>query len=191
MVKSLHRSATTWRELMARGFLRGSLPFFLLVALFASLPAHGQNAMVTVDPPSLTAYSSGDTVFILGSGWDPNDTVQLKITENPPHVADVPVFDELNAVVSSAGDIDAEYIIPGHGSPQTFTLTATQESSGYTAQTVFTNENDPDPFTWNTSNWTLPTTPPPFVVTDKGDYVPGEMVQIFGAGWTPGEIVVL
>jgi hypothetical protein len=100
------------------------------------------------------------------------------------------VFDELNAMVSSTGDIDAEYIIPGHGSPQTFTLTATQESSGLTAQTVFTNEIDPAPFTWDTSSWTLPTTLP-YVVTDKGDYAPGEMVQIFGAGWTPGEIVVL
>jgi hypothetical protein len=190
MTHLLHRSATIWRELMARGFLRGSLPFLLLLAFFTSLPAHGQNATVTVDPPSLTAYSSGDTVFIIGSGWDPSDTVQLWITETPPHVADAPVFDELNAVVSSTGDIDAEYIIPGHGSPQTFTLTATQDSSSATAQTVFTNDNDPAPFTWNTSSWMLPTTLP-FVVTDKGDYVPGQMVQIFGAGWTPGEIVIL
>ena len=83
MTNLLHRSATPWRELIARGFLRGSLPFFLLLAFFTSLPAHGQNATVTVDPPSLTAYSSRDTVFITESGWDPSDTVQLKIPETP------------------------------------------------------------------------------------------------------------
>jgi hypothetical protein len=78
----------------------------------------------------------GDTVTITGTGWFSGETVRLHIDEAPathePH--------ELSAVADAAGVIvNRDLVIDEHDLGVTFTLIATGDSSGYSAQAVFTD----------------------------------------------------
>src|SRR3972149_6186875 len=89
-------------------------------------------ASVTTDQAD---YSADDMVMITGSGWQPGETVTLETVEDP--IIHDP--DTLYAVADAGGNISNEYIIHGHDVAQTFTLTASGMTSGFTAQTTFTD----------------------------------------------------
>jgi len=81
-------------------------------------------------------YIPGETVLITGSGWWPGETVALELVEEPLiHPAET-----LYAIADADGNItNAEYVIQEHDLGQSFTLTATGQTSGLIAQTTFTD----------------------------------------------------
>ncbi|MDQ5857382.1 MAG: immunoglobulin domain-containing protein, partial [Acidobacteriota bacterium] len=93
------------------------------------------SATVTTDK---TDYAPGETVTITGTGWLPGETVTLNIhrdTNNPPDTV-------LSAVADLTGNItNSEYVVQEYDLGVTFLLTATGQTSGFTAQTTFTDGN--------------------------------------------------
>ncbi len=91
------------------------------------------SATVTTDK---TDYAPGQTVTITGTGWLPGETVTLNIhrdTNDPPDTV-------LTAVADANGNItNSEYVCQEYDLGVTFLLTATGQTSGYTAQTTFTD----------------------------------------------------
>ena len=166
----------------------------LLVALATyaalTLPAAAQTQ--TFVPPAITTdagdYSSGNEVFIAGDHWSPGEFVALHIREggNPEHV------DTLYATADAAGSLTAEYVVPGHGTAQMFTLTATGGSSGGQASAVFSNAYYPGSFSWDTADWaTAAPASTPWIRTNRDDYQPGDYALFAGGGWFPGDLVTL
>jgi len=155
-----------------------------------TLPAAAQTQTFT--PPLITTdaadYGAGNEVFITGDHWSPGESVILQIREagNPGHV------DTLFAIADATGGVTAEYVVPGHGTPETFTLTATGASAGAQASAVFSNAYYPAPFFWDSADW--PTAAPPstpWIRTNRDDYQPGDYALFAGGGWFPGDLVTL
>src|SRR6266540_4955497 len=95
-------------------------------------------ATVTTDK---TDYSPGETIIITGAGWQPGETVNLNIhrdTGDPPDTL-------LTAVADASGSIqNSDYVVLQSDLGLSFLLTATGLSSGYTAQTTFTDSGSLD-----------------------------------------------
>ena len=93
------------------------------------------SATVTTDKSD---YAPGETVTITGTGWLPGETVTLNLhrdTNDPPDTV-------LTAVVDANGNFtNSEYVCQEFDLGVTFILTATGQTSGYTAQTTFTDGN--------------------------------------------------
>ena len=150
-----------------------SLLFFFLF-LHAAIPAFAQTPPsidISLEPPT---YIANEEVFISGMDWPADQLVTLKITEasNPAHPVDIRY-----ANADAQGDIDAEYIIPHHGTARTFTLRA--EVSGapnLTQEITFTTTSDPPlPISW----WPNPEpSETPWVKTNKDDYQPDNIVVL-------------
>jgi hypothetical protein len=83
-------------------------------------------------------YAPGDTVTIRGTGWLPGETVQMTLNEDPAdslHPAT-----QLSAVADSTGSFVNRGFSPDtRHLGVTFTLAATGQTSGLTAQTTFTD----------------------------------------------------
>ena len=80
-------------------------------------------------------YQPGDIVVITGSGWQPGETVTLKIDESD---GDAPW--NSSAVADGSGNIyNNEFVIQTHDRGVSFTLTATGATSGQTATATFTD----------------------------------------------------
>ena len=96
-----------------------------------SAPAIGQTATVTTNKYH---YTPGETVIITGTGWQPGETVLMVLHEEPFTHPDI----ALSSVADSSGNFTNTEYSPGeHDAGVTFTLTATGQSSGRTAQTTF------------------------------------------------------
>ena len=101
------------------------------ILLLLSAPAIGQTATVTTDK---NHYSPGETVIITGAGWQPGETVNMVIREDPSTHLD----HFLSSVADPSGTFtNTEFSPEEHDAGVTFTLTATGQSSGRTAQTTF------------------------------------------------------
>ena len=85
-----------------------------------------------------TDYAPGETVIITGTGWLPGETVNLNVhrdNNNPPDTL-------YTAVADANGNIqNSEMVVQESDLGNTFLLTATGQTSGYTAQTTFTDGN--------------------------------------------------
>jgi hypothetical protein len=117
-----------------RKSLRVWLAFAALLccAWLHATPTAAQTASVTTDK---TEYAIGETVVITGSGWQAGETVELVIHEDPTVNPDV----TLSATADADGNIsNSDFVVPDHSGFLTFTVTATGQSSGLTAQTTFT-----------------------------------------------------
>jgi hypothetical protein len=94
------------------------------------------SAIVTTDK---TDYAPGETVVITGSGWQPGETVDLNVhrdNNNPPDTL-------LTAVADADGNFqNSDLVVQQTDLGVTFLLTATGQSSGYTAETTFTDANN-------------------------------------------------
>ena len=81
-------------------------------------------------------YAPGDTVYVIGTGWQPGETVALRFVEDP-NVCEDRVF---LATADANGDFfNADLVLEWHDFHVNFTLLATGTSSGLTAETTFTD----------------------------------------------------
>jgi cysteine-rich repeat protein len=93
------------------------------------------SAKVTTDKPD---YAPGETVIITGTGWWPGETVVMVLHEEPTTHPDR----MLTSVADAEGNFtNRDFTVEEHHLGVTFTLIATGQSSGLTAQTTFTDGN--------------------------------------------------
>ncbi|MCC3156661.1 YDG domain-containing protein [Hymenobacter sp. 15J16-1T3B] len=105
----------------------------LLLSFLTSLNALAQVANVYTDKPD---YLPGDIVVIEGNGWQPGEEVRLEIDHSTiTHGNTV-----LTAMADPNGHIyNDQFVIQPIHLGEAFTLAATGQSSGLTAQTTFTD----------------------------------------------------
>src|SRR5687767_7629126 len=82
-------------------------------------------------------YKPGDVVAISGRGFQPGETVRVKIHEDP-HTPQERGFD---AVADSSGNFSGEYVVQDYDLSMKFIVGARGLTSGATAQTTFTDGN--------------------------------------------------
>src|SRR5437773_5293089 len=105
----------------------------LVGGFLSALPVPASAATVATDKPD---YAPGQTVVITGSSWEPGETVNLLLYEDP--AVALPL--QLTAVADANGDfMNADFIVDVFDLGVTFTLTATGDPSGLTAETTFTD----------------------------------------------------
>ena len=91
-------------------------------------------ATVTTDK---TDYAPGETVHITGTGWQAGETVGLRIHRDG---RDPSTDTLLSAVADANGNIsNSQFVIQQTDLGVSFVLTATGQTSGYIAQTTFTD----------------------------------------------------
>src|SRR5438094_862912 len=113
--------------------LRAGLLALGSVVAVAAFSARASAATVTTDQPD---YHPGQTVTITGSGWEPGETVDMVLQEDPPLDPDL----ALTSVADSNGDFtNTDFTVDVFDLGVTFTLTAAGRSSGQTAETTFTD----------------------------------------------------
>lgn len=107
----------------------------VVLATVAGEPSDPNIATVQTDRED---YFPPDTVVVTGAGWQPGETVQLVVQEdvNPPVHPEV----TLTAIADDAGHIlNQQFAIDSTAIGVRFTLTATGQTSGRTAQATFTD----------------------------------------------------
>src|SRR5438552_456276 len=110
----------------------------LVGGFLAALALPASAATVSTDKP---ADAPGQTVTITGSGWEPGETVNVVRYEDP--AVDPPL--QLTAGADANGDfMNADFIVDVCDLGVTFTLTATGDPSGWTAETTFTDAPNPN-----------------------------------------------
>src|SRR5437762_2763652 len=113
--------------------LRAGLLALGSVVAVAAFSARASAATVATDQPD---YHPGQTVTITGSGWEPGETVDMVLQEDPPLDPDL----ALTSVADSNGDFtNTDFTVDVFDLGVTFTLTAAGRSSGQTAETTFTD----------------------------------------------------
>src|SRR6185369_13232145 len=80
-------------------------------------------------------YSPGETAHITGHGFQPGETVRLKIHEDPH----TPQERGMDVVADANGDFIADYLVMDYDLDMKFIVGARGLSSGRTAQTTFTD----------------------------------------------------
>src|SRR5437667_12681398 len=105
----------------------------LIVGFLASLALRASAATVATDKAD---YAPGENVVITGSGWEPGETVVLILHEEPQLDPDL----QLTAYADENGDFtNTDFSVDVFDIGVTFTLTATGDASGLTAETTFTD----------------------------------------------------
>src|SRR5436309_9019959 len=103
------------------------------VALLSAAWTWAQAATVTTDKND---YSPGETVVITGSGWTGGETVVLTLAESPP----IDTHGPYTSVTDANGHfVNTDFVPNAQDVGVTFTLTATGQTSGWTATTTFTD----------------------------------------------------
>ena len=126
-----------------RNISKDLLLFVLFCALVAALTCSSAYA-ATVATDKLD-YAPGEIVIITGSGWAPDETVTLFLHEEPivdPNV-DPDSWLEPAPIADPDGNIYTEFIVQPNDVGVTFTLTATGQTSGLIAHTIFTDSQPP------------------------------------------------
>src|SRR6185369_8219737 len=119
-----------------------------------------RNVTVWTNQPS---YPSGATVYITGRGWQPGETVVLRVSHQPSVEADLsnPAFQSWTVVADSRGDITSSWTTTNEDHV-TLLLTAQGNTSESTARTTFTENftvdfsqgaNKDNPFPLGTLHW--------------------------------------
>ena len=98
-------------------------------------------ATLNSSPASITTdkldYAPGETVNLTGRGWQPGETVRVMIHEDP-HTPQERGFD---AQADANGNISGTYLVQDYDLAMKFIVGARGLSSGWTAQTTFTDGN--------------------------------------------------
>src|SRR6266550_2050636 len=132
-VRSLGALPAECRHAQLLTTLRAGLLALASVVAVAAFSARASAATVATDQPD---YHPGQTVTITGSGWEPGETVDMVLHEDPPLDPDL----ELTSVADANGDFtNTDFTVDVFDIGVTFTLTATGLSSGQTAETTFTD----------------------------------------------------
>jgi uncharacterized protein GlcG (DUF336 family) len=106
----------------------------LLVGISPVLLA--QDATVTTDKLD---YAPGEYVIITGSGWEPGETIVLHFDEEPKPATCL-LSHDLTATADASGNFtNSQFLVKENHLGVTFTLTATGQTSGLIATTVFTD----------------------------------------------------
>ena len=110
------------------------LLFTLVITLLSFAKGFAQTSTtVYTDKPD---YHPGDTVIIQGDGWQPGEQVKLEIDHSTITHGNTVLY----ATANGGGHIyNNEFIIQPQHLGENFTLAATGQSSGRTAQTAFTD----------------------------------------------------
>src|SRR5438552_3340661 len=109
--------------------LRAGLLTLASVIAMTALSTYARAATVATDQPD---YHPGQTVTITGSGWEPGETVDMVLHEDPPLDPDL----ELTSVADANGDFtNTDFTVDVFDIGVTFTLTATGLSPGPTTDT--------------------------------------------------------
>jgi YDG domain-containing protein/Big-like domain-containing protein/MBG domain-containing protein len=127
----------------------------VVLATVAGEPSDPNIATVQTDRED---YFPPDTVVITGAGWDAGETVTLGLQEdmNPPVHPEV----TLTATADAAGHIlNQEFEIDSTAIGVRFTLTATGQTSGRTAQATFTDNTGLNSVTMLGTQTPTPVTP--------------------------------
>jgi hypothetical protein len=112
---------------------KDKLLMLLFLAFVVTAKVDAQNATVQTDKLD---YMPGEYVIVTGSGWQPNENVELLFEEYP--VVHAPEI--ISVTADGSGNIyNGDYLIEPHDLGQSFTLTATGLSSGKIAKTYFTD----------------------------------------------------
>ncbi|HEX3235655.1 MAG TPA: YDG domain-containing protein [Gemmatimonadales bacterium] len=107
----------------------------VVLATIAGEPSDPNIATVQTDRED---YFPPDTVIVTGAGWEPGETVRLVIQEDASPSVHPEV--SLTTVADDAGHIlDQQFAIDSAAIGVRFTLTATGQTSGRTAQATFTD----------------------------------------------------
>src|SRR5207249_7555264 len=102
------------------------------------------SASVTTDKID---YPPGDTVTISGKGWQPGETVAMVLHEEPTQKEK-----KLTAIADATGAFaNTKYGPDKHDLGVAYTLTATGQTSGFVAQTTFTDHANGNFFVGPTS----------------------------------------
>ena len=100
------------------------------------------SAILASSPSSITTdkldYAPGETVNISGRGWQPGEIVRLRIHEDP-HTPQERGFD---IVANSDGSFAGTYLVQDYDLNMKFIISARGLSSGWHAQTTFTDANN-------------------------------------------------
>jgi hypothetical protein len=108
----------------------------MLIAILCAISSFGQT-IPTVYTDKID-YQPGDVVIIEGDGWRPGEQVKLEIDHS--------TITHGNTILYATADVNGhirneEFIIQSFHLGETFVLTATGLSSGFTAYTTFTDGN--------------------------------------------------
>ena len=99
-------------------------------------------SVLASSPSSITTdkldYAPGETVNISGRGWQPGETVRLKIHEDP-HTPQERGFD---IVADADGSFVGTYLVQDYDLSMKFIVSARGLTSGWNAQTTFTDANN-------------------------------------------------
>jgi uncharacterized repeat protein (TIGR01451 family) len=111
----------------------------------AVAPAHMPIALAVASTPSGATfttdkddYSPGDTLRLEGSGWQPGDSLDIHLDENPQNH---PPLDWAVGVGDNGTFQDSTYIVQDIDIGVTFALTATSRATGEAATAAFTDGN--------------------------------------------------
>jgi len=116
-------------------YMKRFLISLAVVVILGGTFAMASAATISTDKPD---YAPGEVVIITGSGWMPGETVSMILHEESE-------FSEPDVTLLSDADTDGN-IINAVWAPDindiglTFTLTATGQTSGLTAETTFTDD---------------------------------------------------
>lgn len=171
------------------------------LTLMSAMTTSSSSATVTTDR---TDYQPGDTVIIAGANWQSGETVQLTLHRDN---------DTLDTVLTTVADQDgnisnSDYVVQESDLNVAFMLTAVGQTSGYTAQTTFTDSRTINSVTlnggssvsvspgasitavvnvstsvsggtnWRSTSWRIATTPPG--TTTCVDHPNHDAVGVFG-----------
>ena len=161
------------------------------LALLAGGPASNKAELygfATLIPERLS-YAAGSSITVRGSNWEPGETVAIKLQSSEARdehtvyaTADKQgriATSELTGIVEDA----ASFVVTASGARSqaraTFSIRAARTKT-MSAESSASAALAP-----------APGTPGPLVWTSKDDYVPEEIVDMWGSGWSPGETVTL
>ena len=121
-------------------------------ALASIILFDSSSATITTDKLD---YSPGETAIISGTGFQPGETVRVKIHEDP-HTPNERGFD---AAADEKGNFTGTYLVMDYDLSMKFIIGARGLSSGFTAQTTFTDaDNTGDYRSAQTGDWHTLTT---------------------------------
>lgn len=111
----------------------------------AAIVFSASGATITTDQ---TNYAPGQTVVITGAGWKRGETVNMVLHEEPTTDPDR----TLTSVADKKGNFTNDsFVVQPNDAGVTFTLTATGQTSGFTAQTTFADATSTNLTTVNVS----------------------------------------
>jgi hypothetical protein len=108
----------------------------MLIAILCAITSIGQTIPTVYTDKA--DYQPGDVVIIEGDGWRPGEQVKLEIDHSTISHGNTILY----ATADASGHIrNDEFIIQSFHLGESFVLTATGLSSGFTAYTTFTDGN--------------------------------------------------